>query len=222
MRRMVVAALLGLSLSVIASANAQAQTQPLEASDREMVEKVHLACLWEIPTGQQAAERGSSELVRDVGKHIADDHLALDEAVRQVAEQLGVALPDRPSAEQQAWMAEITAKTGIEYDRTFANRIRAAHGTVFSLVADVRASTRNDVVRALAQRAVTTVLQHMTLSESTGLVQSTSLVAQTNAGSTVVKNNALSTPDLLYTVLLGLIAAGITLGLLRSLSRTEG
>jgi hypothetical protein len=43
------------------------------------------------------------------------------------------------------------------------------------LIAQVRATTYNDVIREFAQAAVNTVLRHMTLLESTGLVQSDAL-----------------------------------------------
>ncbi|SDN11575.1 DUF4142 domain-containing protein [Allokutzneria albata] len=212
-------ALIALLLGFCLCGNALATAQALEPSDRELLEKVRLAGLWEIPTGHQAAERGESERVRDVGKHIAEDHVVLDDDVRRVAEQLGVPLPDRPNADQQAWMAEIASKTGSEYDRTFANRLRAAHGTVFGLVAKVRSGTRNDAVRAFAQRAVNAVMRHMTLLESTGLVQADSLAVQAKASTT---RNSISAGHLLSSVLLGLIAAGLTLGLIRNFSTSEG
>ncbi|MYV92272.1 hypothetical protein GT350_18860, partial [Streptomyces sp. SID1034] len=50
------------------------------------------------------------------------------------------------------------------------NLLRAAHGKVFALVAQVRATTRNSLVRDLANDANRTVLDHMTMLEATGLV----------------------------------------------------
>ncbi len=47
---------------------------------------------------------------------------------------------------------------------------RAAPGKIFPAIATVRASTRNDTVRKLAQRANQFVATHLTLLESSGMV----------------------------------------------------
>ncbi|MER5648527.1 DUF4142 domain-containing protein [Streptosporangium sp. NPDC002524] len=144
---------------------------PLGAADRDLLVKVRLAGLWEIPSGQQAQQKAASKRVKEVGMHLMTDHLKLDKEVRALAAQLNVPLPDQPNADQQGWMAQLAAvQPGAEYDLLFAQLLRAAHGKVFGVVAGVRSGTRNDLVRTFAQRAVEVVMKHMTLLESTGLV----------------------------------------------------
>jgi putative membrane protein len=55
------------------------------------------------------------------------------------------------------------------------NRLRAAQGEFFTAAAQVRAGTRNTLVRAVAQQAVDVIMTHMTLLEGTGLVDATGL-----------------------------------------------
>lgn len=143
---------------------------PLGPADRDLLVKVRQAGLWEIPTGQQAQQRASSERVKDVGMHLIEDHTKLDLATRELAAKLNVVLPSQPTNDQQGWMAQLSTKAGVDYDRDFAQLLRAAHGKVFAVVATVRAGTRNEQIRAFAQRAVNVVMKHMTLLESTGLV----------------------------------------------------
>lgn len=124
----------------------------------------------ELPAGQQAEERGTTQAVRTAGEHLVEGHTFLDERVRDVASQLGLQLPNQPNEQQQAWLGTLSAARGEEYDVQFANILRKAHGKVFGLVAQVRASTRNSLVRGLADDANTTVLDHITVLEATGLV----------------------------------------------------
>ncbi|WP_214411773.1 DUF4142 domain-containing protein [Sphaerisporangium fuscum] len=145
-------------------------TGPLGPADRDFLIKVRQAGLWEIPTGQQAQERAGSQRVKEVGLQLVADHTKLDEQVRAIAAKLGVVLPSTPNADQQGWMAELSTKTGADYDATFANRLRFAHGKVFAVVSAVRAGTRNSDIRAFASAAVDVVMKHMTLLESTGRV----------------------------------------------------
>ena len=96
---------------------------------------------------------------------------------RKVADQLGVLLPTRPNAQQQGWMAEISAATGSDYDRIFVQRVREAHGIVLPLLAQVRVSTRNSLMREFATVGTTFVNRHIGYLESTGLVDYTALPA---------------------------------------------
>ncbi|WP_407835412.1 DUF4142 domain-containing protein [Streptomyces sp. DSM 116496] len=143
---------------------------PLTPQDREFVRKVRLAGLWELPAGKQAQERGTRKSVRTAGEHLVEGHTELDRRVLEVGEALGVELPDRPSGQQQAWLDQLDRAQGATYERLFVQLLRRAHGKVFTLVAQVRAQTRNSVVRELATDANTTVLDHIAVLEASGLV----------------------------------------------------
>jgi predicted outer membrane protein len=148
----------------------QTQFGPLGPADRDLLVKVRLAGLWEGPTGQQAEQQASRAEVREVGRKLAEEHAQLDEEVRRVADQLGVLLPSGPSAQQMAWMDEISSQTGSEYDRVFVQRVREAHGMVLPVISEVRASTQNDLVRQFAITAAEFVNRHHEYLEGTGLV----------------------------------------------------
>lgn len=143
---------------------------PLGPADRSALAKVRQANLWEVPTGQQAEERARSDRVREVGGTLADDHIRMDEQVRDVARKLDVELPTMPTGQQQDWMDELAGLSGDAYDRVAVNRLRYAHGEVIQVLAEVRAGTRNDLVRSFVQHAMFMVLKHITLLEGTGLV----------------------------------------------------
>ncbi|GGX51289.1 DUF4142 domain-containing protein [Streptomyces fructofermentans] len=143
---------------------------PLSAQDRDFVTKVRLAGLWELPAGQQAQERGTTEAVHTAGEHLVEGHTFLDRRVRDVAARLGLELPNQPNEQQREWLGTLGTARGGEYDVQFANILRRAHGKVFGLVAQVRANTRNSLVRDLADDANTTVLDHIEVLEATGLV----------------------------------------------------
>ncbi|MFF5701233.1 DUF4142 domain-containing protein [Streptomyces sp. NPDC012794] len=148
---------------------------PLTAADRDFVRKVRLAGLWEGPAGRQAQQRGTRSSVRTAGTHLVEGHADLDRQVIQVGQALGVDLPDGPSAQQQDWLNQLTKAPGGEYERLFVQLLRRAHGKVFALLAQIRAQTRNSMVRALATSANATVLDHITVLEETGLVDFDSL-----------------------------------------------
>ncbi|MFD7444694.1 DUF4142 domain-containing protein [Streptomyces sp. NPDC059909] len=143
---------------------------PLSAADRDFIVRVRLAGLWEVPAGQQAVGRAPSRAVAVAGEHLVSGHTYLDARVREVASRLSMELPNQPTPEQRAWLQQLTEAQGRAYEAGFTNILRRAHGKVFELVAKIRHTTRNTLVRALADDANTTVLDHIKVLEATGLV----------------------------------------------------
>jgi putative membrane protein len=143
---------------------------PLTAADRDLIVRVRLAGLWELPAGRQAIARAPSQAIKEAGDHLIVGHADLDKRVRIVAAQLGVQLPNVPNEQQQGWLQELSAASGTEYEYKFANLLRAAHGKIFPAIGTVRNTTRNTLVRQLASDANQTVLDHITMLEKTGRV----------------------------------------------------
>jgi predicted outer membrane protein len=155
---------------------------PITAQDKDLLVKVRLAGLWEMPMGEEAQTRAASRRVKEVGQQLASDHEFLDERVVRLASQMGVELPSEANADQQSWMAEMRSRTGAAFDDSFANRLRAAHGAIFPVVGTVRANTRNEAIRQFAQICNQIVLKHMTLLESTNAVTEAGLSKPVAAG----------------------------------------
>jgi putative membrane protein len=145
-------------------------TGAITAADRDFVVKVRLAGLWEIPAGNMAQQKSKDPRVRLIGKSIAQQHVTLDKLDVAAAKKLGIALPNVPNDQQQGWLAEMKAANSTTFDQIFVDRLRAAHGKIFPAIGIIRASTRNDSVRKLAQESNQFVMTHMTLLESSGLV----------------------------------------------------
>jgi predicted outer membrane protein len=146
---------------------------PLTPADRDLLVRVKLAGLWEIPAGDMAQTHSTDQRVKAVGRVLAADHRRLNAEVAVAARKLQVTMPDRPILSQQGWLDEMTSARGHPFDETFANRLRSAHGVVFAIIAQVRDSTRNTMVRDFATEANEVVEKHMSLLESTGFVSPT-------------------------------------------------
>ena len=140
------------------------------AADRDFVTKVRLAGLWEIPAGEMAQQRSQDARIQTIGRTISGQHKTLDELTRAAARKLDIELPDKPNSDQQKWLGEMRDATGADFDQIYIDRLRAAHGKIFPAIAAIRSGTRNDTVRLLAQQANQFVMTHMTLLESSGIV----------------------------------------------------
>ncbi|RAS67329.1 putative outer membrane protein [Lentzea atacamensis] len=148
------------------------QFGPLGPAGRDMLVKVRLAGLWEGPAGRLGLQKSSNPRVKEAGQHLIDGHRELDAKVIELGRTLNVPLPSEANADQQGWIAEMTnAPAGsAEFDRIFANRLRAAHGGVYKFLAVVRTGTRNTLIRDFAKRCMEVVLDHIQVLEATGMV----------------------------------------------------
>ncbi|MFS8099560.1 DUF4142 domain-containing protein [Lentzea alba] len=149
----------------------QTQWGPLGPADRDFMNRVKQAGLWEKPAGDKArAKRPDQPKMLEAAKHLIEGHTLLDNVVNRAGLLLGHTLPTEASDEQKGWLAEMDAANGDEFDAVFANRLRAAHGKVYAYAAQIRAGTKNELIRILSTQAMITVFDHIKVLEDTGRV----------------------------------------------------
>ncbi len=160
---------------------------PLTEADRDFVVKVRAAGLWEHPLGLMAIERGTTPEMKEAGEHLVVGHARLDTTCRRIAPELGITLPNQASPQQQQFVSTVDGTEGRQFDTTAVNIMRVTHGQIFSVIAKVRANTKNSLVRQLADQANDTVLDHITVLEKTGLVNFDQVNFQQTAPPTLPK-----------------------------------
>lgn len=143
---------------------------PLTSLDRDFLRSVRTTGLWELPAGRAAREQSQRRSVRIVGDHLIDGDTELDRRVIEAGRTLKVALPNQPTASEQKYLNDIKKARGAEFDDVLVNHLRKQNGGIFNLVSLVRDQTRNSMVRSLASRANSIVLDHIAVLEQTGLV----------------------------------------------------
>jgi predicted outer membrane protein len=174
------------------AAPSAADGEPLAVTDREVLHKVKQAGLWEMPVGTWVSQRAVNARAREVGRLIATEHHELDGIVNTAAGRLDVRLPEEPTPQQQGWMREIDAQRGAAFDERAIFLLRQAHGTVLPFLAQVRATTRNPVIRQFASESMTFVHRHIEYLESTGLVRFEQLPDNSDLTNPDWRSNALS------------------------------
>ncbi|MDT0570807.1 DUF4142 domain-containing protein [Streptomyces sp. DSM 3412] len=160
----------GTAQANMAASTVNTQWGPLTAADRDLIIRVRLAGLWELPAAEKAMARSSSPEVKEAADHLIVGHKDLDERVRNVASQLGVELPNVPNEQQVGFLAQMDNATDDQFDRVWANLLRSAHGKIFPAIGQVRNMTENTLVRQLASDTNQTVLDHITMLEKTNQV----------------------------------------------------
>ncbi|WP_433512333.1 DUF4142 domain-containing protein [Nonomuraea sp. CA-143628] len=153
-----------LAIAVIPPAAAGVRT-PLDVNeqDRTFLRQAHQGNLAEIQAGQAAQDMGASEAVRKLGAKLVSDHTKMDDDVSRVAKQVGVDLPDKPSAVQRRQLGELAAKSGEAFDRAWLAAQIAGHRQSLANGAKELRKGSSPEVKQLATDAKPIVQTHLDL-----------------------------------------------------------
>ncbi|TQS41878.1 DUF4142 domain-containing protein [Cryptosporangium phraense] len=151
-----VAALIGFS----APATAAQTGTSVNAQDRAFLVGAHQANLAEITAARIALRKATQPVTKRLAVRWIRDHSRLDASLRPVARRLGVALPDRPNAEQRALAARYRATCGPAFDRLWISTQMTAHHKAMALGKSELERGSAAPVRALARASAPVIAEH--------------------------------------------------------------
>ncbi|MER5627611.1 DUF4142 domain-containing protein [Streptosporangium sp. NPDC002544] len=162
----VTVAAMGGTAGAVVSPSPQAVTQ----QDRDFLVQAHQSNLTEIESSKTAREKTAGQqdrevtrTVRKLAKTFVKDHKKLDKAVRRVADQLGVKLPDTPNTEQRKQLDQLSALSGAEFDRAWISAELNGHHETLAAVEQEIENGSSPEVKKLATEAKPIVQKHIDL-----------------------------------------------------------
>ena len=101
--------------------NMQAQQAAASGAmqDKAFVRKALEGGMAEVQMGQIAAEKGSSDDVKQFGQKMVTDHTQLGDQMKQVAQQIGVTPPAGLSKKDKEEVAKLQTLSGTEFDNAY-------------------------------------------------------------------------------------------------------
>jgi putative membrane protein len=84
--------------------------------DKMFLRKAAAGGIAEVKLGQLAAQKGSSEEVKEFGQKMVEDHTKLNLELARVADSMGVMLPKSMNKEDQAEYDKLNALSGNDFD----------------------------------------------------------------------------------------------------------
>ncbi|TDB96268.1 DUF4142 domain-containing protein [Micromonospora fluostatini] len=141
------------------AAAAQAAAQP-STQDTQYLQALHQVNLYEVAAGELAQKKGQNQQVKDLGQQFVTDHTTLDESVKNLANQLNVDLPDKPTADQQDVLDRLNGLSGAEFDKAWVTTELAGHvQAIQATQTEISQGSEQSVVQ-LAQDALPVLQAH--------------------------------------------------------------
>ena len=148
----------------IALVVAQAYTAPAQmAGDQQFMIEAARGGIAEVELGRLAAQRASSDAVRQFAQRMATDHGAANQELMQLAQRKGVTLPQEMDAAHRAAMDRLAATSGPAFDQAYMADMMRDHQGATALFTREAREGQDAEVRAWAMKTLPAIQEHQRL-----------------------------------------------------------
>jgi putative membrane protein len=141
--------------------NGQDPNGPATMMDKAFVRKAMEGGMAEVQLGQLAAQKGSSEDVKQFGQKMVDDHTKLNEQMKQVAEQLNVKPPTSLSSKDKATMKKLQALNGDAFDKAYIKDMVSDHKKDANEFTEEAQHASNPALQQAASQGAQVIGEHL-------------------------------------------------------------
>ncbi|HXW61365.1 MAG TPA: DUF4142 domain-containing protein [Candidatus Acidoferrales bacterium] len=140
----------------------QDQTMPSAAfSDEDFAKDAAQGGLAEVKLGQLAEENGSSDVVKDFGKRMVEDHSKANEQLKELAVHEKMKLPTQLSKKNQKTYDRLSELSGDAFDRAYARDMVRDHQDDVTAFKQEASSGQNAAIRNFALQTLPTLEDHL-------------------------------------------------------------
>ena len=140
----------------------QTQNQrSLASADRRFVMEAAHGNTAEVTLGQLAADKGSSDAVKQFGKRMIDDHGKANAELKQVAEKKGITFPSDLDPKHKQLHDRLAKLNGADFDKAYANEMVKDHKKDVADFKRVATSAKDADVKAWAGNTLPTLEEHL-------------------------------------------------------------
>ena len=124
--------------------------------------------LHEIALGKLAVEKGSSDAVKQFGQKMIDDHVKVNDELKQVAAAGGVNVPDVLDSKHQSRVDKLAKLSGAEFDKAYIkDQLKYHQQNVKEFQQEAQYGSVAEV-KNLASKALPALQQHLELAKDLG------------------------------------------------------
>jgi putative membrane protein len=148
--------------STSSPANA-ADTSTVSAADKAFVLKAAQGGMTEVQLGQLAADKATSQDVKDFGSKMVVDHGNANDELKSIASSKGITVPDKFDAKHQAMVDKMSKLSGAAFDKAYVAAMVKGHKETDALFTKEASSGQDADIKAFAAKTDKTVKMHLTM-----------------------------------------------------------
>ena len=146
--------------------SAQGERAGMSSQDHNFIMDAAMGGMLEVELGRWAAQKGTSEAVKQFGQRMVDDHGKANQELMSLASSKGMTLPTALDEKHQKDVTKISSLSGAEFDRAYSKMMLKDHEK--DVKEFERQSTRggDPDLRAFATRTLPTLQEHLQLART--------------------------------------------------------
>jgi putative membrane protein len=149
----------------------------LSASDALFMKKAAEGNKAEVELGQMAEQKASSDAVKSFGKRMMKDHGQASEQLESIAGKLGVTLPNKVNAKDQATKNRLEKLSGNEFDQAYMRDMVKDHTNDVPEFQKAASTASNPDLKNFAEQTLPTLQSH--LKQARQIVSGSTMSAET-------------------------------------------
>ena len=134
---------------------------PVFAADEAWVMKIAKGGMAEVELGKLAAEKGSSDAVKQFGQRMVDDHSKANEELTRVVSSKGMTPPAALDAKHQAAMQKLSALSGEKFDKEYVKMMVSDHKKDVAEFQKEAGGGKDADIKAFASSTLPTLQEHL-------------------------------------------------------------
>ena len=133
--------------------------------DKRFLQDAAMGGLHEVALGKLAVEKGSSDAVKQFGQKMMDDHVKVNDEVKQVAAAGGVNVPDALDSKHQSRVDKLAKLSGADFDKAYIkDQLKYHQQNVKEFQQEAQYGSVAEV-KNLASKALPTLQKHLELAK---------------------------------------------------------
>src|SRR5499427_10313527 len=153
----------GITPSPTVAASPTASPVALTAPEKEFMANAARGGMLEVQLGNLAAQKASSNDVKQFGERMSTDHSQLGQKLKQLASNLNVTLPQDLKPEQQTAVSRLEKLSGKAFDHEFMREMISDHTRDISEFERASTQATNSDIKQFASEALPTLRDHLKL-----------------------------------------------------------
>jgi putative membrane protein len=155
------ALLTGLLATTVLSISMVYADDSVSAADRAFVAMVSQGGMFEVKAGQVAADKGSTQDIKDQGFTEAHDHQLVGDKLKSIATANGLEFPKSLNPQFQKELDDLTALSGPAFDAAYLRDMKDIHEKDGAAFAKESTAGTNAALKTFASETHRIVLRHI-------------------------------------------------------------
>ena len=138
----------------------------LSSHDHEFMMNAAMGGMLEVELGQVAAQKGTSEAVKQFGQRMVDDHSKANTQLTTLAQSKGITLPTALDDKHRNEVTKLSAMSGAAFDREYSKKMLSDHNKDVSEFEKESTHGTDPDLKAFATTTLPTLREHQQMARA--------------------------------------------------------